>query len=426
MPENNQNCAQWNFTYTAIPNYFLDFIADTLSASELKVMLYIYRHTLGYRKLADYISYDQFLNGIKSVSKTSGEETALRVVDNGAGISRRALVSALISLEKRGLIRRHQKGFAPSKIEVVIPQSELAVAVTQNIVAAKQKEKNTAKVTCEEAPQDVKAENSVESANNALVETTQVVQSLPQKLEAKMQNLHSTKENNQKQNIKPKETGRFTLTNLVDINQKANADEDFLAAVDLLKASATSLTLPQAKKLVSTAFSNGRDVEYLRQLVAYVTTNPEIKIPAAVLTNLISTNSVRANHSPSLAKVVKSHAFSRPFTPKLDLKKLAARLEKSTSALPEDSSSLTVAPDKIEPVPEFTSRLEFETALRFSLENFNKQAAKALRSMFLADSKTLVLRFWGSYSPELTEWLPEVQLYYPEVVTIAVKSMCAA
>ncbi len=103
MPKNLNILETSGLSFTVIPNYFLDQIASTLSSSELRVMLYIYRHTLGYHKLSDCLSYDQFLNG---VTTRDG-----RCLDQGANVSRGSLVGALASLEAKGLIQRlHTRG----------------------------------------------------------------------------------------------------------------------------------------------------------------------------------------------------------------------------------------------------------------------------------------------------------------------------
>lgn len=85
-----------DFTYTKIPNYFLDHQSQTLSATELRVMLYLYRHTLGWQKLADSIAYTQFVDGITT---SDGKR-----IDSGAGVSRSSLAAALPSLVGQGLI----------------------------------------------------------------------------------------------------------------------------------------------------------------------------------------------------------------------------------------------------------------------------------------------------------------------------------
>lgn len=86
-------------SYTAIPNIYIDKYAAELSGAELQVLLYIVRRTLGFRKMGDYISYSQFLNGI--VTRDG------RRLDNGCGLkSRGALSQALKKLVELDLIGR--------------------------------------------------------------------------------------------------------------------------------------------------------------------------------------------------------------------------------------------------------------------------------------------------------------------------------
>jgi len=65
-----------------------------LSGSEQKALDYILRHTWGFKKNADFISYSQFINGVKNC-------------DKGCGIGGKATLSrALTGLEEKGFIRR--------------------------------------------------------------------------------------------------------------------------------------------------------------------------------------------------------------------------------------------------------------------------------------------------------------------------------
>lgn len=105
--------------FTAIPNDFLDKVAPTLTAAELRVALYIYRHTLGYQKLTDAISYSQFTDGITTADG--------RQLDTGAGISRRSLPTALAGLERRGVICRSGGSSGPVRYTVVRPASTAPV-----------------------------------------------------------------------------------------------------------------------------------------------------------------------------------------------------------------------------------------------------------------------------------------------------------
>ncbi|HVA93169.1 MAG TPA: hypothetical protein VNL71_25395 [Chloroflexota bacterium] len=84
-------------TTTPIPDEILDEWLTELGETELKVLLYIVRRTLGFRKLADAISYKQFLCGIVT---SDG-----RVIDKGCTRNRTGLARALQSLEAKQLIR---------------------------------------------------------------------------------------------------------------------------------------------------------------------------------------------------------------------------------------------------------------------------------------------------------------------------------
>jgi len=72
----------------------------TLTGSEQKVLDYLLRHTWGYKKTGDFISYSQFLHGIRR--KKTGEW-----VDKGCGLrSQTTLGKALRELEEKGFIQR--------------------------------------------------------------------------------------------------------------------------------------------------------------------------------------------------------------------------------------------------------------------------------------------------------------------------------
>ncbi len=84
-------------TYTQVPDQFFDVLMTKLSEAELRVLLYIMRHTFGYKKDADPISFNQFLHGIVRKDGT--------VVDEGSGLkSPTHLSKALKSLEEKGIV----------------------------------------------------------------------------------------------------------------------------------------------------------------------------------------------------------------------------------------------------------------------------------------------------------------------------------
>ena len=85
-------------TTTPTPDELFDEWLVELGEAELKIILYIIRRTLGFRKNADAISYNQFLHGITTRDG--------RVLDRGCGVRNRTnLARALAKLEERSLIR---------------------------------------------------------------------------------------------------------------------------------------------------------------------------------------------------------------------------------------------------------------------------------------------------------------------------------
>jgi len=84
---------------TQFPDELLDYWMAHVSHAEWKVLCYIVRHTYGFRKSADSISFTQFADGMK---RSDGS-----YINHGCGIKSHAtLSSALTELEKRGLVGR--------------------------------------------------------------------------------------------------------------------------------------------------------------------------------------------------------------------------------------------------------------------------------------------------------------------------------
>jgi phage replication O-like protein O len=81
---------------TQIPNEVFDTLLPHLSGGELKVLLYICRRTFGFRKDSDRISLTQISKGI--ITKAG------RVLDQGTGLSKRHVITALKTLEKKNII----------------------------------------------------------------------------------------------------------------------------------------------------------------------------------------------------------------------------------------------------------------------------------------------------------------------------------
>lgn len=86
---------------TQIPDEFIDMHMAFLSGAEVKVMLYIFRRTLGFKRHADNISLNQMLTGIV---KRDGVR-----LDYGTGLSKSTLLAAIKSLVEKKLILVEQR-----------------------------------------------------------------------------------------------------------------------------------------------------------------------------------------------------------------------------------------------------------------------------------------------------------------------------
>jgi Bacteriophage replication protein O len=82
-------------TYTQVPDELFDILLPDLSEAELKVLLYIIRRTLGFKKNEDRISISQ-------LEKGNGH-------DRGCGLKRRAIIYALKGLEAKRCILVHRR-----------------------------------------------------------------------------------------------------------------------------------------------------------------------------------------------------------------------------------------------------------------------------------------------------------------------------
>src|SRR5438093_644262 len=81
---------------TPVPDEFFDLLAPQLGEAEIRVLLYIFRRTFGFKKTSDDISLRQLVEGIR---KRDGAR-----LDHGAGVAKSAAVRAIKGLEARGII----------------------------------------------------------------------------------------------------------------------------------------------------------------------------------------------------------------------------------------------------------------------------------------------------------------------------------
>jgi phage replication O-like protein O len=87
-------------TTTQVPDEVFDVLMPQLSGAEIKVLLYICRRTLGFKKAADTISLNQIAQGITTKDG--------RVLDRGTGLSKRHVQRALKRLEAQNIITVHR------------------------------------------------------------------------------------------------------------------------------------------------------------------------------------------------------------------------------------------------------------------------------------------------------------------------------
>jgi len=103
-------------TTTDTPDEFFDVILPKVTGlAELKVILYVIRHTFGYNKWLDRISLSEFERGIVT-RQPNGQE---KRIDFGVGLSRPAIVSGLREAVAHEYLRKHI--VCPSCYSEVIP-----------------------------------------------------------------------------------------------------------------------------------------------------------------------------------------------------------------------------------------------------------------------------------------------------------------
>lgn len=82
--------------YTPIPDQLFDIVMNHLTAGELRTLLYIMRHTFGYKKDGDRLSAMQLAEGIR---RRDGS-----YADHGTGLTVRQVRKVIAQLEELGLI----------------------------------------------------------------------------------------------------------------------------------------------------------------------------------------------------------------------------------------------------------------------------------------------------------------------------------
>jgi Bacteriophage replication protein O len=98
-------------TTTPVPDQLFDELLHRLTDPELRVLLYIIRRTLGFKKQSDDISLKQMVEGITTKDG--------RVLDHGTGASKPTVTKAIKGLVQKGIVvavghKSQEKGYEPT------------------------------------------------------------------------------------------------------------------------------------------------------------------------------------------------------------------------------------------------------------------------------------------------------------------------
>ncbi|REJ92512.1 MAG: hypothetical protein DWQ34_12895 [Planctomycetota bacterium] len=104
---------------TPVPDNFFDEVLPDLSGAEVKVLLYIFRRTFGWKKESDNISLSQLVHGITKKDGT--------VLDRGTGLGKTSVARAMKQLVDKGMIRKTtrrsaESGHEPTTYEPVLSE----------------------------------------------------------------------------------------------------------------------------------------------------------------------------------------------------------------------------------------------------------------------------------------------------------------
>lgn len=118
--------------YSMLPHAFIDLMGEDMDGSELKVTIYILRHTWGYQEfdLPKRITIDEFCNGRKKKDGTR--------MDKGTGLSDQSVRNGLEAAIKRGTVVMTEDATDKGRIKrYYSPRMELGVQLfdpsTQNL-----------------------------------------------------------------------------------------------------------------------------------------------------------------------------------------------------------------------------------------------------------------------------------------------------
>jgi DNA-binding MarR family transcriptional regulator len=143
--------------YTPVPDQLFDEQLPDLNLGELRVLLYIIRRTLGFRRQEEHISLSQMLNGVRAADG--------RVLDRGTGLSKPTLLAAIRSLEERGFIivdrrRSAQKGDEPTTYRLNLREPSTSTGPSEHAQTTQDEPSEHQSIGTEQTSSQVKNHNS--------------------------------------------------------------------------------------------------------------------------------------------------------------------------------------------------------------------------------------------------------------------------
>ncbi len=103
---------------TMFPDVLLDQVMANLTGAEFKVLAYIVRRTIPFKRGSDTISLEQICSGIRD--REGG------VIDAGTGLSKKTAIAALKGLQDKGVIiarKRTGKDNLPTALSLRVKDS---------------------------------------------------------------------------------------------------------------------------------------------------------------------------------------------------------------------------------------------------------------------------------------------------------------
>ena len=104
---------------TVFPDVLLDQVMANLTGAEFKVLAYIVRRTIPFKRASDTISLEQICGGVRNREGAA--------IDAGTGLSKKTAIAALKGLQDKGVIiarKRTGKDNLPTALSLRFKESD--------------------------------------------------------------------------------------------------------------------------------------------------------------------------------------------------------------------------------------------------------------------------------------------------------------